>query len=72
LNSVDKLYEIIADYKPRSSDNPRYYVKAATQDQAKKIFSSKTSNLHIYGCKRIKDKESVANILENPERYIIF
>ena len=72
LNSVDKLYEIIADYKPRSSDNPRYYVKAETPDQAKKIFSGKTSNLTIYGCKRIKDKESVANILENPERYIIF
>lgn len=71
MREVDKLYEITADYRYNNDKPPRYYVVASSPAEAKKIFSGKISWLKIFGCRRVKDKEKILEILSNQEKHII-
>lgn len=71
MSSVNKLYEIVADYKLRFNGGLKYYIIASSSEEAKKKFFDKISNLTIYGCKQINDKEDVAMALYNTNEFLI-
>lgn len=64
-----KIFKIIADYRPKSPNNPCYYVKAESARQAKKRFLAFMSWLKVYNVELCNEEET-EKIMSEPERYL--
>lgn len=67
--SKPTLFCITADYRPKSENNPKYYVMAENRRSAKSIFSGRISWLRIYGAEPYDGDPN--EILSHPDRHII-
>lgn len=70
MGTMDKLFKITADYRPRNPNKPSYYVIAKDKTEAKKKFMAKISWLKIYSCDLL-DESTAGNIVSHPEKHII-
>ena len=67
---ANKLWCITADYRPKGSHNPKYYVFAENKNAAKRLFSSRLPWLKIFDCSEVNDKEEANKIISQPYKYI--
>lgn len=65
-----RLYEIVADYRPKNPNKPKYYVWANTANDARKIFGDIISWLKIYSV-TVMNKSDADLICGEPDRHII-
>ena len=70
MGTMDKLFKITADYRPRNPNKPSYYVVAKDKTEAKKKFMAKISWLNIYTVDLLDETETEA-IISHPEKHII-
>ena len=61
---------ITADYRPKNTNKPKYYVIADSKKEAKEKFMAKISWLKIYSCELL-NKTLGQEIVSRPEKYII-
>ena len=66
------LYKIMADYRPKNSNRPTYYIAASSKKEAKEEFSKTITWLKIYGCEEITDEAQIDEIISNRKKYQLF
>lgn len=66
---MQKIFKVIADYRPNNPNKPCYYVKAGSAQQAKKRFLAFMTWLKIYSIE-LCDEQETAKVMAEPERYL--
>ena len=70
-NPNKNLYVITADYRPKNLNKPKYYVRAKTSTEAKRIFSHYITWLKVYSVE-LCSQETTAKVLADPGKYLFF
>lgn len=67
---MEKLYKVIADYRPNNPNKPDYYVYAESKKQAKKKFQNLFTWLKVYEVSELTD-DDIERISSEPRKHII-
>ena len=70
MDTKNCMFAITADYRPNNENKPVYYVLAINRREAKMKFQKVLGWLTIYDCYRIRQEDKIAEIIENPNKYI--